>query len=262
MNIKEYQQLKKWFLKYTDSFLSDLNADRENILLKKEHTLRVCSNMALICADLCENDQIIGLATALLHDVGRFEQLKRYGTFSDSKSEDHAALGVRIIKEQNILNSLDPIERQLIITAVENHNKAVITDGLSERTLQICKRLRDAEKLDIWKVVLGYYEQGLEKDNPTVVHNLPAGKDLSFPVYEALKQQHIISYSMIETIVDIKVVQMGWIFDINTDKALSLTAERGYLEAIYKTLPQTERINHLYQIMKKYLLENAHPAVN
>jgi hypothetical protein len=212
--------------------------------------------MALICTDLSGNDQIIALTTALLHDVGRFEQLKRYGTFSDFKSEDHAALGVSIIKELNIIAFLDPIEAQLIITAVENHNKAVIEEGLSDRTMQICKLLRDADKLDIWQVVIGYYKEGLEKDNLTVVHNLPVGKNVSIPIYDALKKQNIVPFSMLETIVDIKVVQMGWIFDINTNKALALTAERGYLDTIYKTLPQTDYIDNLYQMMKKYLSDN------
>ena len=41
----------------------------------------------------------IAEAVALLHDVGRFEQYKRYGTFNDRKSVNHAALGVEIMKK-------------------------------------------------------------------------------------------------------------------------------------------------------------------
>ena len=258
MNKKDYGTLKKWFLKYTDSFLLEPKADRENILLKKEHTLRVCSNMALICTDLPENDQSVALTTALLHDVGRFEQLKRYGTFSDIKSEDHASLGVRIIKELGILHFLDPIDADLIVTAVENHNKAVIDKRLSDRAMHICKLLRDADKLDIWHVVIGYYMEGLEKENPTIVHNLPAGEDVSIAIYDEFKKRNIIPFSMLETVIDFKILQMGWIFDINTNKAMALAVERGCLEAIYKTLPHSERIENLYQMMNKYLSANMH----
>lgn len=256
MNKKDYGTLKKWFLNYTDSFLSESQADRENILLKKEHTLRVCSNMALICTDLSENDQLLALTAALLHDVGRFEQLKRYGTFSDFKSEDHALLGVRIIKELAILNFLDPMDADLIITAVEHHNKAVIEKGLSDRAMQICRLLRDADKLDIWHVVIGYYKEGLEKENPTVVHNLPAGEDVSTSIYDEFKKRNIIPFSMLETVIDFKILQMGWVFDINTSKAMALAVERGCVEEIYKTLPNTERIDNLYQMMNQYLSAN------
>ena len=260
MNKQDFNTLKKWFLDYTDSFLSMPQADKENLLLKKEHTLRVCDNMALICTDLCENDQCIALTVALLHDIGRFEQLRKYATFTDSKSEDHASLGVRIIKELDILNFLAPEEAKLIITAVENHNKAVIEDGLCERTLQICKLVRDADKLDIWHVVIGYYKEGLEKDNPTIMHHLPAGKDVSTGVYKMLNKHDIISFSEVKSIIDFKIVQMGWVFDINSDKALALTIERGCIDEIYKTLPQTARINSLYQMLNEYLLEKQNQA--
>lgn len=256
MNKQDYDILKEWFLDYADSFLSAPKADTENILLKKEHTLCVCCNMRLIYNDLNENDQLIALTAALLHDIGRFEQLKRYGTFSDYHSEDHALLGISILKELDILSFLNPLEAQLIITAVKNHNKAMIEKGISERAMQISQLLRDADKLDIWKVVLGYYKDGLEKDNPTVVHHLPPGEDVSTGMYDVLKNHKKIHFSMLESVIDMKLFQMGWIFDINSDKALTLTAKRGYIEAIYNTLPQTEYIEKLYQMMKQYLIEN------
>jgi len=257
MNNHDYQTLKNWFLAYTKDFLFNAHADRENILLKKAHTLRVCSNMSKICTDLTSNEQIIALTCALLHDVGRFEQLKQYGTFSDFKSEDHASLGVRILNELGVLDGLPANEKHLIITAIENHNKAQIETGLSAQTVQLCNLLRDADKLDIWRVVIGYYEKRLEQENPTVVHNLPAGKDVSIDIYNTLINQDIVSFTMLETVVDLKVVQMGWIYDINTSKALSLVIERGYLEAIYQTLPETERINKLYHMMQKYLSDQS-----
>ena len=49
---------------------------------------------------------------ALLHDIGRFEQFHRYKTFSDARSEDHAALGVDAIKEEGLLQSIDNEEAQ------------------------------------------------------------------------------------------------------------------------------------------------------
>jgi len=64
---------------------------------------------------------------------------------------------------------------------------------------------------------------------------------------------------MVKSIIDLKIVQMGWIFDINSDKALALAIERGCIEEIYKTLPQTARIKSLYQMIKEYSLERHSP---
>ncbi|WP_435234988.1 HD domain-containing protein [Psychromonas sp. PT13] len=262
MKINDYNELKEWFINYTDSFLSEPNADKENILLKKQHTLRVCDNMTLIATELSDNEQLIALTSALLHDIGRFEQLKQYGTFSDFKSEDHASLGVRVLKELGTLHFLTPGEAELIITAIENHNKATIETGLTAQALQICKLLRDADKLDIWRVVISYYKEQLEKENPTLVHNLPSGDDVTQCIYETLKQQKIVPFKMLRSVIDIKIVQMGWIYDINTDKALAVCAERGYLTSIYQTLPATQRINELYQIMQKHLSDNVSLSLN
>ena len=41
--------------------------------------------------------------TGLLHDVGRFEQLRRYGTFIDAQSIDHAEFGAdRLFRQGKI----------------------------------------------------------------------------------------------------------------------------------------------------------------
>lgn len=249
----EYNNLKSWFLSYSDSFLNFKNIDTENINLKKFHTLRVCDNMELIYKDLSVNDKVLALTAALLHDVGRFEQLRLYGTFSDAKSEDHASLGVKILKELNILSFLESTEEDIIIDAIENHNKAQIVSGLSEQTLTISKLVRDADKLDIWNVVIEYYKDRREITNPSLVHNLPYGSDVCLPVFEAVKKKSIIQYKVLETVVDMKIFQMAWVYDINTKYALELIKKRGYLKDIYDTLPKTESIKLLYNIMKDFL---------
>lgn len=43
--------------------------------------------------DLDGGDQNFSWFLGLLHDIGRFEQVKRFGTFSDIQSVDHAGRG-------------------------------------------------------------------------------------------------------------------------------------------------------------------------
>ena len=81
------------FQEYTDRY----DSSRDMIRLKIEHTYRVCGLCQQIARslDLPEEEVDIAWLTGLLHDVGRFEQQRVYGTFTDADSIDHAKYGVR-----------------------------------------------------------------------------------------------------------------------------------------------------------------------
>ncbi len=58
--------------------------------MKIQHTFRVaglCEQIARLLG-LEKEEQDLGWFTGLLHDAGRFEQLKNYGTFIDAYSTD------------------------------------------------------------------------------------------------------------------------------------------------------------------------------
>ena len=99
--------------------------------LKRVHTAHVVDNAKLIAegegfdaetARACE-------AAALLHDTGRYEQLKRYNTFRDSDSVDHAVFSHDIVVEKGWLDG-DP-QREAILTAVLVHNRRDVPDAFS-----------------------------------------------------------------------------------------------------------------------------------
>ena len=83
------------FQEYTDRY----DSSRDMIRLKIEHTYRVCGLCQQIARslDLPEEEVDIAWLTGLLHDVGRFEQQRVYGTFADADSIDHAKYGARIL---------------------------------------------------------------------------------------------------------------------------------------------------------------------
>jgi len=89
-------RLKAWFEDYIRQFYSNDPIVQENMDLKAEHSRRVCEAIMDIgvSRDVSREDLCIAEASGLLHDIGRFEQYRRYRTFADYKSEDHAVLGV------------------------------------------------------------------------------------------------------------------------------------------------------------------------
>ncbi|MBN2350648.1 MAG: HD domain-containing protein, partial [Bacteroidales bacterium] len=98
IGLNSLTELQEWFINYVQTFYNRKTEIQQNIVLKKEHTHRVCKEIVAIGQELKLNNDELQLSEiiALLHDVGRFEQYARYRTFMDSKSENHAELGVKI----------------------------------------------------------------------------------------------------------------------------------------------------------------------
>ena len=174
-------ELKTWFKDYTRGFSSDDPVVQEGMNLKTDHTRRVCNAIVNIgeSLDLSREDLCLAEASGLLHDIGRFEQYSRYRTFSDYRSEDHAALGVKVIKTNKILHRLESAIAQIILRAVEYHNRATLPVGEEERCLFFLKLLRDADKVDIWRVVTDYYRNAGNNRNHTLELDLPDGPGIS-----------------------------------------------------------------------------------
>ena len=75
-------------------YAAHYNAADAKVKLKIDHTYRVAALCARIAQslDLPPEDVDLAWLSGILHDVGRFEQLRRYNTFIDAQSVSHAAL--------------------------------------------------------------------------------------------------------------------------------------------------------------------------
>jgi HD superfamily phosphodiesterase len=106
MKKEDFLNLKAWFKDYVRSFHSEDTLILQNVRLKEEHTSRVCENSSRIAISekLDEEDYYLAVTIALLHDIGRFEQISKYKTFHDSESENHALLGVRVLRSAGVLS--------------------------------------------------------------------------------------------------------------------------------------------------------------
>lgn len=144
------------FLEYAKEYDdSDNNIERKIL-----HTLRVAAAAGRIAEALKMNEEDRDLAwfIGILHDVGRFEQERRYGTFVDRDSVDHAELGADILFKDGVVDrfpsdGLTADWRRLCETAVRLHNKLSLPQGLDERTELFCRLIRDADKVDIFRVI-------------------------------------------------------------------------------------------------------------
>ena len=257
-----FRELKAWFSAYVKSFQSENPAHQRNFDLKEDHTKRVCDEIREIGNSLALNEEDLRLAgtIALLHDIGRFEQYDRYKTFSDSRSEDHAALGIKVLSDNGVLNGLDPSTRELIFCAISNHNRAKLPDGMTEKCLFFTKLLRDADKLDIWWVVTDYYQRKNEPRNAALELELPDSPEISDKICADLMQEKSAHFKYAKTLNDFKLLQWGWLYDVNFQRTFQLIRERRYLEIILKALPRSEKIRKVYSTLRSYLEKKCQSA--
>jgi len=200
---------KSWFAAYVKTFQSDNPDDQRNIDLKEEHTRGVCKEILDVGNSLNLDNQDLQMAEviALFHDVGRFEQYARYGTFADAESEDHALLGVKVLHKNSVLKILDQETRDLILRTVSYHNRAKLPEEeTEERCLFFTKLLRDADKLDIWRVVTDYYRKINSSRNGVIELGLPDSPEISRDVYMDMMVGRTVKTASLKTLNDFKVL--------------------------------------------------------
>jgi len=248
-----------WFSGYVKAFKSgDPEKDR-NILLKEEHTARVRREIREIglALELADDDLRLAEAMALFHDLGRFPQYARYKTFSDRRSCDHAALSVKVLLDNGVLDQLDPSEQELILKAISYHNRASLSEEESARCLFFSRLLRDADKLDIWAVLLDYYGRRETEGyrNEALELDLPDDQGISEEVLRDIMAGEIVKLAGVKRLNDFKLLQASWVFDLNYRPALVAVRERGYLDETRKFLPRSEEVDRLIDHLKSSLEE-------
>ena len=134
-------------------YAAHYNAADAKVKLKIDHTYRVAALCARIAQslDLPPEDVDLAWLSGILHDVGRFEQLRRYNTFIDAQSVSHAAMSVAVLfDEGRIRDYLDDAGADALLrTAVEWHSAFRLPEALDDCTRLFCQILRDADKIDI-----------------------------------------------------------------------------------------------------------------
>ena len=258
MDKKDLTYLKKTFYKYTDSFI--LNDEKQNnpFLLKKEHTQRVCFEILWLTEKLAisEDKTILAEAAALLHDIGRFKQYKEYGTFLDSESVNHAELGCEVIKDENILGFCSEKEQKLLLEIVFLHNVFVLPKKMDNDTLFLVKLLRDADKLDIWGVVTEHYLSSDLNNNKFISLGLEDNGEFSTKVLECLVNGEVVQNQLVKGLNDLKLLQISWVFGLNFSESIKRIQDKGCLEKIFSTLPESEEIEKVAEHVKAYIEKN------
>jgi len=240
-------KLKHYFQDYTRTFYRGEPSFDENIALKAGHSIRV----ARLCADIAREDgfsaedQSLAQAAGLLHDIGRFEQYRRFQTFSDHLSIDHGALGAEILTHQLPHDWIPRDLLSLVINVTRYHNAASLPKDQDLRTIKFLRLVRDADKIDIFRLSCNYYRQRTDQNkNSALELNTCDNEEISDAIYGRIMSGLPALKQDIRTLNDFKALQMSWIFDINHEKSFEIIARGQYLDGILSSFRAENRRAH------------------
>ena len=244
-------------------YLKDYDLENGSIKLKIRHTYEVVKKSEYIATGLGLDKENIELAKiiALLHDIGRFEQIKEFNEFSDKKME-YAEFGVKVLFEENLITKFveDRKYDNIISRAIYNHNKFKIEDNLNDIESLHCKIIRDADKTDNFRVK---QDDKFEDMFPKIYHKESINyEEISQKVYEDFMKQKCIKLEDRKTIIDYWVCVIAFIFDLNFDISLKYVQENNYIDILvdrieYKNDDTKQKMEDIRKCAKEYI-KNKH----
>lgn len=244
---------------YFKNYVSNYGVDNPKIEIKIIHTYNVANNSRNIAKrlGLSEEQQDLAELIGLLHDIGRFEQLRIYNTFFDKISIDHARKGVEVLFDDNEIRNFikDSSYDKIIYKAVYNHNKMEIEDcGLSQDELLYTKIVRDADNLDIFRV---FIDQKIE--DCVILGTKDISKEKLTPKFlDYFKKEELLLYSDANTDMDFMVVCIAHIYGLNFKETLKILKEKDYINKIVKKLNcqdkyTKEKMDEIALLAMKYI---------
>lgn len=205
------------------------DANDPKVALKIAHTGRVAALCERIAQSLALPQEEADLAwlCGMLHDVGRFEQLRRYGTFNDAASIDHAACSAEVLFDEGHIRDYldDDGEDALLRTAVAWHSAYRLPAELDGRTRMFCDILRDADKVDILRVNVETPMEDIYNVTTEALRQSP----VSPAVLDAFYEHHCVLRTLKRWPADNAVGHASLVYELIYPESLRAAAEQGWL---------------------------------
>ncbi len=243
------------FLDYTESF-KDV-PDAAPLRLKVEHTFKVFDHARLIIDSLGDSiAPALGSAAALAalyHDCGRFPQFKRFRTFLDAQSVNHAVLSFQTMRESGFLKDEEPRVRALAQCAVLLHNRHKLSPMLDEDARFVTDVVRDADKLDIFRIMVSYLTSALPERDAVLLHVADDPERWSAHIAEDVMAGRISNYSDLRFVNDFRLLLGAWMYELRFAATRKALAESGLMEVVLDQLPNDENLRPVVEKLKAEL---------
>ena len=261
-------------------YVRNYDPSDEKIKLKIDHTYRVAGLCQRIAESLglSEPDVDIAWLLGMLHDIGRFEQIRRFGTFNDVQSVDHAEFGADLLFKEGLIrkfaegyyeecelarsgneeaeqiiknNEHHNKDTGLLELAIRQHNKYRVKEDLTERQRMFCDILRDADKVDIFKVNA---DIPMEIIYDVTTEELKNGI-ITKEVLESFYKEETVLKSVRRSAVDHIVGHISLLFELVYKESYRQAREQGYVYKLLDFKSDVPEVNAEFDDMRKYVDE-------
>ena len=261
-------------------YVRNYDPSDEKIKLKIDHTYRVAGLCQRIAESLglSEPDVDIAWLLGMLHDIGRFEQIRRFGTFNDVQSVDHAEFGADLLFKEGLIrkfaegyyeecelarsgneeaeqiiknNEHHNKDTGLLEMAIRQHNKYRVKEDLTERQRMFCDILRDADKVDIFKVNA---DIPMEIIYDVTTEELKNGV-ITKEVLESFYKKETVLKSVRRSAVDHIVGHISLLFELVYKESYRQAKEQGYVYKLLDFKSDVPEVNAEFGDMRKYVDE-------
>lgn len=261
-------------------YVRNYDPSDEKIKLKIDHTYRVAGLCQRIAESLglSEPDVDIAWLLGMLHDIGRFEQIRRFGTFNDVQSVDHAEFGADLLFKEGLIRKFaegyyeecelaEPENQEdeqiiknnehhnkdtgLLEMAIRQHNKYRVKEDLTERQRMFCDILRDADKVDIFKVNA---DIPMEIIYDVTTEELKNGV-ITKEVLESFYKKETVLKSVRRSAVDHIVGHISLLFELVYKESYRQAKEQGYVYKLLNFKSDVPEVNVEFDDMRKYVDE-------
>lgn len=261
-------------------YVRNYDPSDEKIKLKIDHTYRVAGLCQRIAESLglSESDVDIAWLLGMLHDIGRFEQIRRFGTFNDAQSVDHAEFGADLLFKEGLIrkfaegyyeecelarsgneeaeqiiknNEHYNKDTGLLEMAIRQHNKYRVKEDLTERQRMFCDILRDADKVDIFKVNA---DIPMEIIYDVTTEELKNGI-ITKEVLESFYKKETVLKSVRRSAVDHIVGHISLLFELVYKESYRQAREQGYVYKLLDFKSDVPEVNAEFDDMRKYVDE-------
>lgn len=233
-------------LKEFKNYVYKFDINDENIMRKYYHSLRVMdlAKKIAIANNLSEEDIEVAMIIGLLHDYARFEQWKNYNTYKDSKSFDHGDMSVKILFEDNEINKYYNVKENYgkIYNAIKYHNKLLIPDFLNDEEILMCKIIRDADKLDIFTLIINGKIDFYGDDSI-----------ITKEVEEDFFKRETIDRKKIRNQSDIILLRLAMIYDINFEFSYNYIKDNRIIDKLLDKLENKEKYKKYFEYVRGFM---------
>ena len=226
-------------MKVFEQYVKKFDMNNNNIKAKYFHSLKVmeiANDIASTIGLFNEEEIAVVELIALFHEIANFGNVTNRN-IGDEELEDYAMKSVEILFNEGLLRKItdDTSYDEVIKLAIFAGDKNGLPSGINPKDAAFCKILRDAQKLDNFRMILNYPIIDIRID--------------SFPsnmVYDSFKKFMVIDKKLSENNSDDVIIALSDVFGLNYRYSYAILQRNAYVDKIINNLRFDDKKVHVF----------------